>query len=146
MIIAKLREALKEILLHAQEGNLDEVVQSTQDALQTLDNDQLVTTTQAAEILGIGSVNTVKVLVRKLNLRHEMHGNRMMIPTSELERIQQSQTLREVQASDHIHQQTESLGSDEGMSREQLAALSRSRPGRLPWATSPRTDARVTAR
>ncbi|HKV83742.1 MAG TPA: helix-turn-helix domain-containing protein [Ktedonobacterales bacterium] len=146
MVIARLREALEEILMHAQGGNLDEVVQSTRHALHELENDHLVTTTQAAELLGIGSVNTMKALVRKLALSHEMHGNRMMIPISELERIQQTQVVRELQASDRVHQQTEGLGSDAGMSPDQLEELSRARPGRLPWARAPRTDEHATAR
>ncbi len=136
MKITDLRRALEEIRMHAQEGNLDEVRHTADEALHQLAGGQLLTTTEAAELLGIRSVNTLKLLVRRLKVPHEMHGNRMMIPLAALERIQESPEVRGIRASDHAHDMTEGLGAAGGLTAEQLTDLERARPGRLPWQPS----------
>lgn len=135
MRIADLRKSLDEIRRHAAKGEMDEVRRAADDALHQLDGEQLLTTTQAAELLGIGSVNTLKLLVRRLQVPHERHGNRMMIPLSELERIQDSPDVRNIRASDRAHEAIAGLGSARGLTVEQLAELEQARPGRLPWKT-----------
>jgi hypothetical protein len=116
-------------------GDID-LVERLDKALTALDPDRLLTTTQAAEFLGIRSVNTLKVLVRVEGLRTVRHGNRMMIPLSELERIQHTPRLRGLHASDRIHAETSELGAPEGLTPDELAALETGRPGRLPWESA----------
>jgi|SRR5689334_24168510 len=133
MSITELRKVIEEIRMHAQDGNVDEVIRAADHALHALDGDQLLTTTQAAELLGIRSVNTLKLLVRSSGIGYEMRGNRMMIPLAELQRIQNSPEVRGIHASDRLHDASAELGTDEGLSGEQLEDLTLSRPGWLPW-------------
>ena len=144
MGIGELRKALEEIRLRAAEGDLQQVVSAADSALQVLDGGRLLTTTEAAELLGIRSVNTLKLLVRRLGLRYELHGNRMMIPLAELEAVQSSAEVRGIRASDRAHDESEALGSPHGLSVEQLRDLAASRPGVLPWkASGKRSDSRA---
>lgn len=133
MGIKDLRQDLEAIRASAQAGDLARVVQRVSEALHALDGGRLLTTTEAAELLGIRSVNTLKVRVRQLGVPHEMHGNRMMLPLAEVEHLQNSPEVRGIRASDRAHDATDNLGSKEGLSSEQLSDLTQARPGRLPW-------------
>lgn len=93
----------------------------------------LLTTTEAAGVLGIRSVNTLKVLLRAENVSTVKHGNRTMIPFSALARLQNSERVQRLQAIDRMHDKTAALGSDDGMTDEQLEALEAGRPGTVPW-------------
>src|SRR5690348_10924387 len=130
MKITDLRRSIEEMRMRAQEGDLERARQAADEALSQLAGDRLLTTTEAAELLGIRSVNTLKLLVRRLAVPHEMHGNRMMIPLAALERIQDSPEARGIRASDRAHDATRGLGSSDGLTSELLAALERGRPGR----------------
>lgn len=133
MRITDLRRALEEIREHAANGDLDEVRRAADDALQQIDGDELLTTTEAALVLGMRSVNTLKLLVRRLGIPHVMRGNRMMIPLAEVERLQDYAEVGGIRASDRAHDAIADLGGDEGLTAEELAELERGRPGRPPW-------------
>lgn len=113
-------------------GDAD-VVQKLDQALAALAPERLLTTTQAAEFLGIRSINTLKVLVRLEDVRTERHGNRMMIPISELERIQHGSRVKSIHTSDRIFADVETPNVPDGLTEEELDALEAGRPGRLPW-------------
>ncbi|MGH2346008.1 MAG: helix-turn-helix domain-containing protein, partial [Chloroflexota bacterium] len=113
-------------------GDVD-VVRKLDQALAALAPERLLTTTQAAEFLGIRSINTLKMLVRLEDLRTEHHGNRMMIPVSELERIQHGSRVKSIRASDRIFGQVEIPSLPDGLTDGELDALEAGRPGRLPW-------------
>jgi hypothetical protein len=132
MTISELKHTLQEARARAEQGHADEAAQLIEQALRGLE-ETLLTTTQAKEWLGIGSVNTLKLLVRRAGLRTEMHGNRMMIPLSELTRLQGSDELRGIYASDRLHAAAAGLGSEEGLTHDELERLDASRPGTLPW-------------
>ena len=140
MSITDLRKELEEIRTHAQEGDLAQVVQKVDRALHALDSGQMVTTTQAAHLLGIRSVNTLKLLVRRSGLPYEMHGNRMMVSVAVLERLQESPEVGAIRASDRAHDASEALGSMRRLTAAQLDDLEAGRPGQLPWDAQPRGD------
>jgi Helix-turn-helix domain len=129
VIVSDQRRGLEEIAALLDNGRIEEARGRTSDLLRDLDRDALVTTTEAATLLGIRSVNTLKMLVKRHGLRKEQVGNRTMIPVGELERLQETRIVRDIQASDRAHDRTTLLGSDDGMSSDQLDALSGSRPG-----------------
>lgn len=135
MHITEMRRALEEIRQHAQQGDLGAVQRAADDALSQLGGDELLTTTEAALVLGIRSVNTLKLLVRRLKIPYVMHGNRMMIPLAEVERLQNEDEVGAVRASDRLHDESAGLGGDAGLNEGELADLERGRPGRLPWKT-----------
>ncbi len=137
MAIADVRKDLEAIRAYAQAGDLPQVVHTVEQALHALDEPQLLTTTAAAALLGVRSVNTLKLLVRRSGLRYETHGNRMMIPLTTLEQLQESAAVRGIRASDQAHDTISELGTDQSLTKEELDILEQSRPGRLPWKPSP---------
>ena len=132
MLTAAREEIRAARALAAARGETD-VVQRLDQALAAMEPEQLLTTTQAAEFLGIRSINTLKVLARMEGLRTVQDGNRMMIQLADLERIQHSARVRGIQASDRIHAETDSLGAPDGLTEEELKMLDATRPGRPPW-------------
>ena len=132
MTIGEVRRELEAIQASAKAGDLDQVVQHVDSALHALDGSRLLTTTEAAELLGIRSVNTLKLLVLRLGVPYARHGNRMMLPLSEIERLHESAEVRGIRASDRAHDAVAVLGGD-GLSQDELDALSQSRPGTVPW-------------
>lgn len=138
MGIAELRRELEAARERISEGKTDEGLQKLDRAIEEL-RSELLTTTQAKEWLGLGSVNTLKLLVRKAGLQTQQHGNRMMIPVRELERLQDSPLLRGIHASDQLHDASAGLGSSGPLADDELEALTVARPGWLPWS-----DARST--
>lgn len=137
MSITELREELKALREIVRTGDREAAERKIEQALRELDADTLLTTTEAASLLGIRSVNTLKLLCRRGDLRYVTRGNRTMIPLSEVERVQDSEQLRGLRASDRAHDATATLGdpNDLGLTAEQMEDLEVARPGRLPWET-----------
>lgn len=136
MSISDVRRNLNAIKESAQAGHLDEVVEQVNDALQALDEQRLLTTTEAAALLGIRSVNTLKLLIRRLDIPYVRHGNRMMISLDDVERLQQSQVVQGVRASDAAHDAMDHLGGADALTQSKLDDLTKSRPGRELWRRS----------
>ncbi len=133
MSIRKLREELVQARIAAAAGDTDMTVRRLDAALQELEPEHLVTTTEAAHLLNVRSVNTVKIWCRMGYLHGVQRGGRTLIPVSEIERVHDSDQVRAIRASDAMHDEIADFGVEEGLTNEQLADLSASRPGRLPW-------------
>lgn len=103
---------------------------------ELLDDDALVTTTQAAKLLGIGSINTVKAMVRggEIAVVRKV-GNRTMIPLREIKRLQATPLVRDLQAIAATLSAGAPPGEDEEtpMSQEGLDVLEAGRPGLPHW-------------
>lgn len=102
------------------------------------DGNTLVTTTQAAKLLGVGSINTVKSMVRRGEIAGVRKvGNRTMIPLAEIKRLQQTDMVRDLRAIASAMAHGALPDEDEGrhMSQEQMDILEAGRPGTLPWKT-----------
>jgi hypothetical protein len=129
----EIRRDLEAIRDRAQAGDLPGVVQKVSAALGALDAGRLLTTTEAAAYLKIRSVNTLKLLIRRLNVPHEMHGSRMMAPIAALDAMQDDALVRGIRASDRAHDATAVLDDDAALTDDQLEALEQDRPGMVPW-------------
>ncbi len=132
-ITDQLRKDLRTVIEQAEAGNTGEVVRTAQEALRALDGDRLLTTTEAAEALGVRSINTVKLWHRSGLLSGVQRGNRTMIPLSEVERVRDDERVRAIRAADKLHDASSQFGVPEGLSDEEMQRLSATRPGRLPW-------------
>lgn len=133
MSIAELRTELEKLRAQVEAGERDEAIHTIDDALRELDGDHLLTTTEAASLLHIRSVNTLKLLCRRGDIGYVMRGNRMMIPVSEIERVQDSEPVRMIQALDKAHDEIEDFGGPDGLTEDEMEILHASRPGSLPW-------------
>lgn len=136
MGIKELRKDLQAIRASAQAGDLDQVVRQADHALAELDGSHLLTTTEAAELLGIRSVNSLKLLVRQRGIPYQLHGNRMMIPLDVVEAMQESAEVCDIRAADRAHDATDEPGPQQGLTQQQMGDLSASTPGRVPWNTA----------
>lgn len=144
MAIAEMREELLQDRERVVAGNSVDVVDVIDRALKHIEPHNLLTTSEAANLLGVRSVNTVKLWCRSGYLNGVMRGNRTMIPISEIERVQNADQVRAIRASDALHSASADLGVERGLDEEQLQDLAASRPGRLPWRGRS-TGQRVTA-
>ena len=133
MDIIDQRAVLEELRAYVQEGQTDKALDAIERSLNAIDHDRLLTTTEAAHLLGIRSVNTLKLLLRLEQVPTVRRGNRTMIALGELEKLQRNERVRGLRASDAAHDATEELGVPDGLSPAQLEELEASRPGGLPW-------------
>lgn len=133
MSITELREDLQALRAYVEAGDRARAIQTIDQALKEIDGDRLLTTTEAAELLGVRSVTTVKLWRRNGFIKSEVRGNRTMIPLSEVERVRDEARVRNIRAMGKLHEASAAFGVSEGLSDEELQSLSASRPGRLPW-------------
>ncbi len=131
-------DTLRADLLHIREvargGDMAETVRQLDEVLTHIEPDRLLTSTEAAHLLGIRSPNTVLMWCRTGYLHGVKRGGRTLIPLSEVERIKKDgDKVRLDQALDRLHDEAEDFGSPRGMTEEEMEILHQSRPGILPW-------------
>lgn len=102
-------------------------------ALDEADQEEYLTTMEAARALGIRSVNTIKLWVKTGYLNGKRIGGRLLIPRGEIERLANDERVRVMQAIGRAHEESADLGRDSGMTPVELQLLEDGRPGRLPW-------------
>src|SRR5579864_2376950 len=115
-ITERLRQDLQAVIEQAEAGHTAEAVRTARKALNELNGDRLLTTTEAAEALGVRSINTVKLWCRSGLLSSVQRGNRTMIPLAEVERMRDSERVRAIRAADKLHDASADFGVPEGLS------------------------------
>jgi excisionase family DNA binding protein len=133
MVLADLRQELQAARAEAAQAQNGAVVERLDRILAGLEDDMLLTTTEAAGLLGIGSVNTLKALIHAGRVRARKVGTHYRIPLAEVERLRHDATIRALQATSRIHVETAALGGPEGLSAQELDDLEAARPGCVPW-------------
>ena len=133
MVLTDLRQELASVRAEAAQANNAGVVEKLDRILAGLDDEVLLTTREAARLLGIGSVNTIKAMAHAGRIQSRRVGTRYRIPLSEVERLRHDTTIHGLQASSRINAQVAALGSTEGLTTEELEDLEEARPGTLPW-------------
>lgn len=133
MTLTDLRHELEQAREYAREGAADRAIATIERALAQLDRGRLLTTTEAAAMLGVRSVNTLKALLRAERVPTVRRGNRTLVALGEVERLQQSPRLHTVRTLDRLHDETADLGGDRPLTRDELDDLEAGRPGVLPW-------------
>jgi len=133
MTMAVVDRAALEQLRAARTENPDvqAAVATLERALNGSEGRKLLTTTEAADTLGVRSVNIVKYWVKTGYIHGVKHDERTMIPVSEVERIMDEDRVRDMRAADKLDEATNELGRP--MTDEEMEILAASRPGKLPW-------------
>ncbi len=133
MTMAVVDRAALEQLRAARTENADvqAAVATLERALNGSEGRKLLTTTEAADALGVRSVNIVKYWVKTGYIHGVKHDERTMIPVSEIERIMDEDRVRDMRAADKLDEATNELGRP--MTDEEMEMLAASRPGKLPW-------------
>lgn len=116
----------------ATDANVRAAADKLKQALCEADARGLLTTAEAAAVLGIRSINTVKRWVKTGYLQGVQRNGRTMIPVSEIARIRDDDRVRELRAASKLHQEIVDFGGD-GLTDDELRALTATRPGRPPW-------------
>jgi len=138
VVVATL-EAIRERVLRARtqaaSRHEDEIVRELDEALAGLDGGEtLLTTAEAAALLGIRSVSTVKALVHAGRIDARRVGAHSRIPLAEVARLQQDEMVRGLRATGAIHARLDAeLGAPIPLDEDELRVLADARPGRLPW-------------
>src|SRR5260370_22297881 len=132
-MISELRDELRKARSLAESGDLAGVVRTIDQALAELDDARLVPLAEAADLLGVRSVDALKVLMRVNGVQTERRGEAVLVPLAEVERIAASDWIQHMRASDRLHDLSSELGGDDAMTPEELDALDAGRPGTLPW-------------
>lgn len=112
---------------------MPETVRMLKTALHDVDAGRLLTTTEAAQLLGVRSINTIKAWCRSGYLHGITQGSRTLIPISEIERVQDSERVRRIRQAERLHDQSADLGGDDELSAAEIDALEAGQPGTLPW-------------
>jgi excisionase family DNA binding protein len=133
MVLTDLRQELEAARAEAVQAKNARVVEKLDRILAGLDDEVLLTTREAAGLLGIGSVNTIKAMAHAGRIQARKVGTHYRIPLSEVERLRHDATIRGLQASSRIHAEVAGLGATEGLTAQELEDLEEARPGTLPW-------------
>lgn len=133
MMLTDLRQELEGARAEAIQANNARVVEKLDRILAGLNHEVLLTTGEAAGLLGIGSVNTIKAMVRTGRIQSRKVGTHYRIPLSEVERLRHDTTIQGLQTASRIHAEIAALGPAEGLAAEELENLEEARPGTLPW-------------
>lgn len=102
-------------------------------AAQQLAPETMLTTTEAAELLGIRSKNTIKAMARRGQIAATLVGTRYLIALAEVARLQDAPVIHEVRTIERDYDAMAFPGSDEPVSEEEMTSLRVGEPGLLPW-------------
>ncbi len=133
MALADLRQELEAARAEAAQAGNRGVVEKLDRLLAELDDDLLLTTKEAARLLGIGSVNTIKAMIHGGQIHARKVGTHYRIPLAEMDRLRRDTTIQALQATSRIHAAIAARGATEGLSTQELEDLEDACPGTLPW-------------
>lgn len=115
------------------DANVQAAMDKLKRALGEANACDLLTTAEAAQALGVRSVNTVKYWVKTNYLQGVKRGNRTLIPLSEIERIKSQDRVWMIQTSEQRQDATRLPGDDRPLMSDELAILQEARSGINPW-------------
>ena len=98
--------------------------------------DALLTTTEAAELLGIRSKNTIKAMARRGQIAAPPPPTTAigdLIPMTEIARLQNAPVIHELRTIEHDYAAMAFPGSDDPVSDEEMTSLRSGETGTLPW-------------
>ena len=124
-----LRRARERVLA----GDVETAVEQIDQVLEEIAPQRLLTTAEAAALLGVRFETIISIWCRTGFLDCVTDASDPLIPTTEVERVMDSPQVRSIRRSDQLHDASAELGSEEGLDDEELRDLAESRPGRLPW-------------
>ncbi|GEM_PF-5723177 len=129
---AAIEHTLDEADAAARSADLDTVKAKLGQLRALVGPEHLLTTGEAAALLGIRSVNTVKALARagKLPFRQDP-GKQMRLPLVGVMDFKATRDFRRLAASERIHDETAGIGGD-AIPPDALDDMAPS-PGSMPW-------------
>lgn len=95
--------------------------------------DHLFTTREAADLLGIRSVNTLKALLCAAQVPTVKVGTHTRIARRELDRLRRDRRTDALQVAERRWDEVDAAFGPEGLSQVEMEGLSEARPGAVPW-------------
>ncbi len=133
MIVSDILNNVEEARNRIRAGDMEAAERYLSHVVQQLDRGRMLTTSEAAALLGIKSKNTIKAMVRRGDINAVKVGERYLIPMTEIIRLQHLPIARELRAIERDYDAMAFTGSDEPLSAEEMASLRENQPGTLPW-------------
>lgn len=127
MIVRDVRDHIEAARRLIDEGDAAEAQKHLSVAARQLDPDTMLTTTEAADLLGIRSKNTIKAMARRGQIAAALRGNRYMIPMTEIIRLQDAPVIHDLHAIQRDYTRMAFPGSDDPVSDEEMVAMSSKR-------------------
>ncbi|MGI8854869.1 MAG: helix-turn-helix domain-containing protein [Thermomicrobiales bacterium] len=133
MIVRDVRDHIEAARKLIDEGDAAEAQRHLSIAARQLDPSMMLTTTQAAELLGIRSKNTIKAMTRRGQIAAAIAGNRYMIPMTEIIRLQDEPVIHDLHAIQRDYARMAFPGSDDPVSDKEMESMREGHTGTLPW-------------
>lgn len=133
MIVRDVREHIEAAKKLIDEGDLDGAQEQLLVATKEIGAGRMLTTTEAADLLGIRSKNTVKAMARRGQIDAAQRGGRFLIPMTEIIRLQGEPMIHDLQRIEGDYARMAFPGSDDPVSDEEMESLEEGHPGTLPW-------------
>lgn len=133
MIVRDIRDHIEAARKLIDEGDAAEAQKHLAVAARQLDPGTMLTTTEAAKMLGIRSKNTIKAMARRGQIAAAIVGNRYMIPMTEIVRLQNEPVIHELHAIQRDYAHMAFPGSDDPVSDTEMESMREGHTGRLPW-------------
>jgi hypothetical protein len=130
-MITELREDLRTARSMAESGDLAGVLRTLDQALTDLSDSRLLTTQEAAELLGVKSPEALAPIMRGNDVPLEWQDGRPLVALSDVERVADSAWIQRMRELDRLHDLSSDLGRE--MTREEMDALEAGPPGHVPW-------------
>lgn len=133
MIVNDVRDHVEAARKLIDVGDMEDAKRHLGIAAEQLELGRMLTTTEAADLLGIRSKNTIKAMVRRGQIAATMVGARHMIPMTEIVRLQAGPMIAELQTIERDYRDMAFPGSDDPVSDEEMESIREDRVGTLPW-------------
>jgi excisionase family DNA binding protein len=133
MIVREVRDHIEAARTLIAEGDTAEAQKHLALAARQLDPGAMLTTTEAAEMLGIRSKNTIKAMARRGQIAAAIVGTRYMIPMTEIIRLQDEPVIHELHTIQRDYARMAFPGSDDPISDEEMESMREGHAGTLPW-------------
>lgn len=133
MIVAEMRSELQMARVRLIAGDAATAIHKIEKVLGELAPERLVTTSDATRLLGVRSEFIVRLLCREGVLKCRHDGDCTLVSLEEIDRMMDSPEVREIRELDRLHDASEAFSAPDGLTEEELADLSASQPGTLPW-------------
>jgi excisionase family DNA binding protein len=133
MIVRDVRDHIEAARKLIDEGDAAEAQRHLSIAARQLEPSTMLTTTEAADLLGIRSKNTIKAMARRGQIGAAIMGNRYMIPMAEIIRLQDEPVIHELHAIQRDYAHMAFPGSDDPVSDEEMESMREGHTGTLPW-------------
>jgi len=121
-MITELREDLRTARSLAESGDMVGVLRTLDQALAELSDHRLLTMQEAAEMLGVKSHEALAPIMHGNDVPLVWRADRPLVALSDVERVADSEWVRDMRAIDRLHDLADAFGSSREMTQEEAAA------------------------